>query len=184
MKIIPPGLHSLIYARLSLLSPAATDILSALATSGRDLTSDQLLALTGLSEQAGREALDELVHEQFLVSEIDATYHFTHGSIGHIIYSHTPGEQQLLLHQRIVTLLQEEKAAPALIIEHAMAGQLYEQAFYAAMEAGDEATRLFACQDAIAFYGQAEQALTQLARQSSDTAPIEHLYHLFARIYQ
>ena len=91
----------------------------------------------------------------------------------------------MLLHQRIVTLLQQEQAAPALIIEHAMAGQLYEQAFYAAMAAGDEATRLFALRDANAFYSQAEQALSQLAQQSSSlTTPIEHLYRLFARIYQ
>jgi hypothetical protein len=184
MEIIPPGLHSLIYARLSLLSPQATAILNTLATAGRGLSHVQLLALTGLPEQAGREALDELVHEQFLVSEMDAIYHFTHESIGNIVYSHMNSEQQLLLQQRITTLLQEEKTAPALIIAHAMAGQLYEQAFYAAMAAGDEAMRLFASQDASTFYGLAEQALLQLTKQPSPTTSIEHLYRLFARIYQ
>jgi predicted ATPase len=184
LKIIPPGLHSLIQARLNLLSPHAITILTALAISERGLTSVQLLALTGLSEQEEQEALDELIHEQFLVSEANTSYHFTHESIGHILYSHMNSEQQLLLHQHIVALLQQEKAAPAVIIEHAMAGQLHEQAFYAAMVAGDEAARLFASQDATAFYGRAEQALLQLAKQPSTTTPIEHLYHLFARIYQ
>ncbi len=185
MKIIPPGLHSVILTRLKRLSPHATAILTAIATSGRELTLAQLLVLTELSIQAGQEALDELVQEQFLVPETSRTYHLTHESIGHILYSQMSREQQMLLHQRIVALLQQEQAAPALIIEHAMAGQLYEQAFYAAMAAGDEATRLFALQDANAFYGQAEQALSQLTQQpSSLTTPIEHLYRLFARIYQ
>jgi len=184
LKIIPPGLHSSIHARLNLLSPHAKAVLTALAASGRGLTSVQLLTLTGLSEQEGLEACEELVHEQFLVSEMNTIYHFTHESIGHILYAHMNSEQQLLLHQRIVALLQQEKAAPALIIKHAIAGQLHEQAFYAAMAAGDAATRLFASQDATAFYGQAEQALLQLANQPSATTPIEHLYHLFARIYQ
>ncbi|GHO94462.1 hypothetical protein KSF_045100 [Reticulibacter mediterranei] len=184
LKIIPPGLHSLIHTRLDLLSPYAKAILTALATSGRGLTLVQLLALTGLSEQEGLEALDELVHEQFLVSEMNTIYHFTHESIGYILYSHMDSEQQLLLHQRIVALLQQEKAAPALLTKHAIAGKLYEQAFYAAMAAGDEAERLLASQDATAFYGQAEQALLQLAKQPSTTTPIEHLYRLFTRIYQ
>jgi predicted ATPase len=184
MKIIPPGLHSLIHARLNLLSPHAKAILTALATSGQGLTPVQLLALTGLSEQEGQEALDELVYEQFLVAEANTTYRFTHESIGHILYSHMDSEQRLLLHRRIVALQQQEEVAPALLIEHAMAGQLYELAFSAAMAAGDEATRLFAHQDATAFYSQAEQALIQLAQQPSTTTSIEHLYHLFARAYQ
>jgi predicted ATPase len=184
MKIIPPGLHSLIYARLSLLSTHAKAILAALAASRQGLTAAQLLTLTGLSKQEGREALGELVNEQFLVAEANTTYYFTHESIGHILYSHTDSEQRLLLHQRIAALQQQEKVAPALLIEHAMAGQLYEQAFHAAMAAGDEATLLFASQDATAFYGQAEQALHQLAQQPSTTTSIERLYRLFARIYQ
>ncbi|HVB21347.1 MAG TPA: hypothetical protein VNG51_05325 [Ktedonobacteraceae bacterium] len=77
-------------------------------------------------------------------------------------------------------------ATPATVLAyHALAAGLTKPAFHWKLAAGDEAMRVAAARNAIAFYEQARRLLAEQSLETMLPAPeIEHLYTHLGRAYE
>ncbi len=194
-RFLPPGVREVIRVRLDQLTPEAFALLAAGAVLGRDFTYEQLCQVSALDEQVGLSALDMLLQGRFLregsereavfdwpeVARLAATYFFTHDKIRDVVYSEAGEARRRVFHRRALKTLQNASAAER--VQHAMAAGLYVQAFELYVAAGDEAMRIFAVDDAIAFYEQAQHLLVREPKQELLTI-VNQLYSQLGRAYE
>jgi predicted ATPase len=166
LDVQPPGLHSVLLARLAGLSTDAYALLEAGSILACPFSANQLYTVAHLRERdRGAAALADLQEQHLLEQVDDTTFYFTHERVRLILYyAQMSKERRLDLHGRAFALLQEERASPALLLYHAVAMGMQEQAFYQGIEAGDSALFQFAPHVAIACYEQAEKVLEELLR--------------------
>ena len=194
-RFLPPGVREVIRVRLDQLTPHAFALLAAGAVLGRDFTYEQLYQVAGLDEQAALSALDTLLQSRFLREGSEreavfdwtegtiviATYFFTHDKIRDVVYSEAGDARRRVFHRRALQVLQDAPAAER--VQHAIAAGLYAQAFQLYVAAGDEAMRIFAVNDAIVCYEQAQQLLSRRQEQWS-LSIIQQLYSQLGRAYE
>lgn len=199
--LLPPSVREVIRTRLASLSPAASALLAAGAVLGQHFSFERLCRVAHLSEGAGLAALDELLalhvleHTQTPVSIGEeggqmraGSYSFTHDKIRDVVYSEAGEARRRLLHRRALELLETAAAPAAELAHHALEAGLVVPAFRYGLTAGDEALRLFAVRDAIAFYEQAHRVLADLIKQGDLTALSrtegQHLWLQLGRAYE
>ena len=192
----PPSVREVICARLDRLTPNAFALLVAGAVLDQAITFEHLCQVADLAEQDALPALDEVLRSRLLYelrreggSMAAGGYVFAHAKIRAVVSVEAGEARRSIFHRRAVKALQEAAAPPAVLAYHALGAGLVEPAFRWSLAAGDEAMRVVAVRDAIAFY---EQARGLMAEQfhgvdllSTLAAPeIEHLYLHLGRAHE
>jgi len=178
-NLIPPGVRELIRGRLARLGPGAASLLAAGAVLGRDVTFDELCGVSGLSEDAGLAAWDDLLASGLLVPAAGAAgrCRFAHDKIRDVTYTEAGEARRRVFHRRALAALEAAGAPSAELAQHALAAGQPEAAFRHSLAAGDEAMRLYAVRDALQYY---ERAL-----RAAESLPAAHglgqLYHQLGR---
>ena len=198
--LLPQSVREVIRARLSRLSPTASELLRAAAVLERGFGFETLVSAASLGEAEGLKGLDELT-ERHLVQEeasgregepllhASATYSFTHEKIRQVAYTEMGHARRRLLHRRAFEVLEEGGAPAAQLARHALAGGLAEQAFRYGVAAGDAAVEVFSVKDAIEHYERARDLLTEVRTGSRlltepSISDLEHLYVQLGRAYE
>lgn len=169
---LPPGVREVIRARLRWLNPTAQGLVAAAAVLGQGFNFEQLCRVADVMERDGLSALDEIVRGRLLREEAAGAYLFTHDKIRDVAYAEAGEARRRVFHRRALEVLQESAAPAAELARHALAVGLLEPAFEFSSIAGDQALRLLAARDAIAYYEQAMSLAERLGRR--DVLPTLH----------
>ena len=158
---IPPTLQLSLAARLDRLGPAR-EIAQIGAVLGRDFPHALLQAVADVDEAELRPALERLAEADILFVEGEtprATYRFRHALIQDAAYESLLKSRRRVLHRRAAELLRDspERAAaePEAIARHFTEAGLDDLAIEWWGQAGDQALRRSAFQEAIAHHGKA-----------------------------
>lgn len=197
--LIPPGMRQVILARLKRLTPPAAALLTAAAVLGQDCQFEQLCRVADVAESQALPALDELLHSRLLL-EMAGPYRFSHDKVRDVVYTEAGDARRRVYHRRAFELLERADAPPAALAYHALAARLVEPAFRYTLAAGDAAMALFAIHDAIGYYEQARQLLSDkwgsasTGLQKGNLIPnvrhpaletqLHHLYDQLGRAYE
>jgi DNA-binding SARP family transcriptional activator/predicted ATPase len=108
---VPPRVHAVIRGRLDRLGPDAAELVTLLATLGRDFTLPLLRAAEPQDPARLARALDELV-QAHIIRERDGAYQFGHDKIREVAYAEAGGARRALLHERAARALAAASAGP------------------------------------------------------------------------
>jgi predicted ATPase len=166
---IPQSVKAAIGRRLDRLSPACADALHAAAAVGKAFSFEELAATTAASEDALLDALDEACAAQLLLPRGAEGFVFTHDKIREVLIEELNPIRRRRLHQRIGEGLEKLYGAEAsghaekLAFHFTESGDL-ERGLLHGMEAGRQAERLFALDEALGFYERARECAESLER--------------------
>ena len=168
--VIPHSVYELIQDRLKSLSSAASRVVNAAITLGRDFEFDLVGRAAGLSESAALDALDEL-QQAGLISQLGGKrFTFTHNLIMEVAYRETSEARYRLMHRRVAEAMvktyspRRQVAEAGIIAFHYFEGEEPEKAAAFAFQAGEQSARLAAWSEAIHFF---EQALLGIPDQDT-----------------
>ena len=164
---IPQSVKAAIGHRLDRVSAECNEVLRAAAVLGKTFGFSELTALAGeRGEDALLNALDEAVASQLLVPGREEAFSFTHDKIREVLYEEQNPVRRRRLHARAaegLERLRERRSVPIeALAHHAIHGGLHERGLQYAKQAGVEAERLFAFDEAIASYGRAAECAEAL----------------------
>jgi len=166
---IPQSVKAAIGRRLDRLSPACADTLHTAAAVGKAFSFEELAASSAAAEDALLDALDEACAAQLLQPRGAEGFVFTHDKIREVLIEELNPIRRRRLHQRIGEGLEKlygtEAAAHAekLAFHFAESGDL-ERGLLHGMEAGRQAERLFALDEALGYYERARECAEGLER--------------------
>ena len=113
--LIPASVRELLRAQLGQLTPAAWALLVAAAVMGEGLTFERLCQVTQLDEEAGVQALEELLRSGWLcddkcaeASQAEGSYTFPGEVIREVVYQEAGAPRQRLVQRRVAAAIQEE----------------------------------------------------------------------------
>ena len=191
---LPQSVREVIRSRLSRLSTAASELLSAGAVLGRRFGFESLLDVAGLGETEGLRGLDELIERRLLLEEtggqeqvspvrFGAAYSFSHEKIRQVVHTEGGQARRQVLHRRAFKVLEKGGASPSELARHALEGGLADEAFEHFVAAGDAAAEVFATRDAIAHYERARDVLMAGQRPGTpNRSSIPSVARLYARL--
>jgi class 3 adenylate cyclase len=167
---IPEGVREVVGRRLSRLSEGCNRVLTLASTMTGGFSWEELKAITGESEPALLDLLDEALAAQVIQErrgDHAGTYDFTHALIRQTLYGELSTPRRVILHRQIGRALEEVHAdnlEPHLaeLAHHfyqAAPGGDVDKAIDYARWAGDRAVELLAYEEAAAHYETALQAL-------------------------
>jgi tetratricopeptide (TPR) repeat protein len=175
--IVPANLRALIEIQLAHLSPDDQMLLDAASVAGVEFSAAAIAAALERAEDAVDARCTALAHQgeflqirgraEWLDGTVATCYGFLHALYQDVLYQRVPAGRQTRWHARIGTRLAQGfgedtgEMAAALAI-HLVRGRLIPQAVPYLRQAGQQAGRRGAHQEAVAFYEQALQALQQL----------------------
>jgi DNA-binding SARP family transcriptional activator/tetratricopeptide (TPR) repeat protein len=189
---LPPTVQAVIAARLSQLSPVAHQLAQLAATVGQAFTLDVLAAASELDEDALVQGVDELWRRR-VVREQEDSYEFSHDKIREVAYGEISPIRRRYLHQRVAQAL-ERLYTPNLETLYGRLGLHFERAGMRGkavaylQQAGEQAQRLSANQEALRYYHQAlvlaqENRASLPADQQVNEAVYHHILALRAQVY-
>ena len=161
-QAIPPTLQQSLTARLDRLGPAR-EVAMIGAVLGRGFPYALLRAIAGLEDAPLQQALERLAEADILLVEglpPDAEYRFKHALIQDAAYENLLKSRRQALHRRAAETLRDQfpdraAAQPEALAHHFMEAGLTEAAIDWWGQAGDQALRRSAFQEAIAHLGKA-----------------------------
>jgi predicted ATPase/DNA-binding SARP family transcriptional activator len=197
-RFLPPGVREVIRSRLDQLTPTAFGLVVAGAVLGRTFTFEEVCQVAILKEEEGLPALDEVLKKRLLQETsgepgkqpvASGGYFFTHDKIRDVAYSEAGAARRRIFHRRALEALQVAGAPAGELAHHALAAGLLESAFHLSLAAGENAMQIFAVRDAIAYYEQARQLLTERLGQRKalsalSVAALQQLYTELGRAYE
>ena len=166
---IPQSVKTAIGRRLDRLSPACADALHTAAAVGKAFSFEELAASSAAAEDALLDALDEACAAQLLQPRGAEGFVFTHDKIREVLIEELNPIRRRRLHQRIGEGLEKLYAgdvaahADTLAFHFGESGDL-ERGLLHGMEAGRQAERLFALDEALGFYERARECAEALER--------------------
>jgi DNA-binding SARP family transcriptional activator len=192
LKVIaPPGVGALVDRRIARLSPAAQAVLEAAAVLGRDLSTDMIGAVSGLSPFVALDALEECLAVRLLVDdELDPLQvAFPHALVRNVVYARIDPDRRARLHGAAASAI--EARGIAVVTErreefgrHVCAALPYRdtgQAALCARRNGDDARARFAFDEAAEWYARA----IEIERgRGSDAGSIGRLQFALAWAYE
>lgn len=159
---LPPKVEAAIRRRLAGLSAPARTLAQTAAVLGRTFTVDVLLRVTGLSEDAVLQGLDELWRQRIVREQGAAAYDFAHDKLRAVACAELSPARRRQLHRRAAEALaalppaRAANGSPAAqIAQHYLQAGDERKALGYLLQAGDEARVLYAHQEAIAHYERA-----------------------------
>lgn len=163
--VVPPSIYSLVQSRLERLSEPARRILDAAVAAGRVFEFEVVARAAGFSDSEALDALDELVAAR-LVHPLERTrFAFDHSLTMEVAYRDVGELRHRLLHRQIAEALEsihadEIDTVAGPVAWHFAEGNDLQRASPYAFQAGQQAARLAAWAEAIAFYEQALQGVS------------------------
>ncbi len=153
--------------RLDRVNTECNEILRAAAVLGKTFEFKELLAVAGeRGEDALLDALDQAVATQLLVAGRDDSFAFTHDKIREVLYEELNPIRRRRLHLRTAEGLERSRSRAPVAVEtlahHFIEAGEHERGLAYAKEAGAEAERLLAYDEAIAAYGRALECAESL----------------------
>ena len=165
---VPEGVKEVIRRRLGTLSPEAVDALRAAAAIGRVFDPRQVAELLRIDVDEVLDALEGAPTRGLVVESAKYRFAFRHAIVRMAIYEELSESRRARLHQRIGAVLERGPARPGRAAEVAhhflLAGELADPMRMVEHEeqAGDEAARAFAYEEAGEHFERAAAALTPL----------------------
>lgn len=158
--VVPGAVYSLIQSRLDRLSEAARRVLDAAVTIGREFGFELASRAAGISESAALDALDELIDAGLIRSLGGVLFAFDHSLTMEVAYREAGEPRHRMLHRRVAETLESMshghlETVAGLLAWHFGEGNAPQRAALYALQAGQQAARLAAWTEAIAFYEQA-----------------------------
>jgi predicted ATPase/class 3 adenylate cyclase len=179
-QAIPPTLQQSLAARLDRLGPAR-EVAMIGAVLGRGFSFSLLRAVAGTDDAGLHDALEKLAEADILLVEglpPDAEYRFKHALIQDAAYENLLKSRRQALHRRAAEILRDEPeraaAQPEVVAHHFTEAGLDDLAIEWWGEAGDQALRRSAFQEAIAHLGKA----IAMADKAGETAPTRQRLNL------
>ncbi|HEX4824917.1 MAG TPA: AAA family ATPase [Candidatus Polarisedimenticolaceae bacterium] len=166
---IPQSVKAAIGHRLDKVPQAASDVLRAAAVLGKSFEFRELMAVAGeKGEDALLDAVDSAVAAQLLIAGRDESFAFTHDKIREVLYEELNPIRRRRLHKRTAEGLEKIAAnrpicAEKLAHHYVEAGE-HEHGLTWAKRAGEDATRVFAYDEAIAAYQRGIECAQVLGR--------------------
>jgi DNA-binding SARP family transcriptional activator len=158
--LVPRTVEEFVKARLERLSETARRLLDVAAVVGRDFDVETVARVAPLSEEAVLDGLDELASVGLIRSLNGRRYSFDHSLTREVAYRELSETRRQWLHRRVAEALENThrgclEAVAAKIAWHFGQSNSPERAGVYALWAGNQASRLGAWTEAIAFYEQA-----------------------------
>jgi diguanylate cyclase (GGDEF)-like protein len=192
---LPPSVVEVVEASFSRLSPTALELLSQAAVMGMDFTFDLLVEVTERPEREVLAAVEEGLAQGIITELTEAeedSYRFRHGTVQKVLYNRLNRRRRRTTHAAVGYAL--EKATTVTGRSSRLAGELAFHFYHAAEYlptlryaalAGTHAWRSWAIDEALKFYGWAEEAERRLnilvdvifdeKQASFDNVPVEQL---------
>ncbi len=153
-----PGIRSVLQARLTRLSDQAREIIEAGAVIGHGFEFNLVREMTELEERAALNALDELLRSR-LILEAGSQYVFSHDKVREVAFDEAGEARRRVYHRRAFLSLSSTRANASRLARHAHGAHLWLEAFRTSMEAGDEATNVYAWRESAEHYENARTVL-------------------------
>jgi tetratricopeptide (TPR) repeat protein len=170
---LPPKVQRVIEARLAQLSPVARELAAVAATIGREFDLNVLTQAYGVGEDTLVRALDELWQRHIVREQDTDTYDFTHDRIREVAYAGLSAARRRLLHRRVAQALEAtyafdlDSVAGQVAAHYERAGQT-ERAIPHYQRAAKAAQRVYANEEAVAYFQRALKLVAVLQRQQSE----------------
>lgn len=186
---IPRSVRELIQARLTKLSPRASELLTAGAVLGRQFNLHLLCQVAAQEEEGeGLKSLEELLtnyllreHQAGEKNSAELSYSFSHDKVLEVAYDEAGEARRRIYHRRAREALGAVNTPSAELARHAMAAGMSDQAFHDSVAAGDEALSLYAVSDAILHYSRSLEFSKRDQVAEDEPSKIRHLYTNFGR---
>jgi predicted ATPase len=182
--IVPQPVYNIIKARLDRLSEPAWRILSAAVAAGREFEFEVVARASALSEGAGLDAIDELLAAHILQSLSENRFRIDHPLTMEVVYREVGDLRHRIQHRRIAEAMESiynrsqlESRAGVLAFHFAENNDMQRAAPYA-FQAGQQANRLSAWNEAAQFYQQALEGLEGFQRLPALMALGETLFQI------
>jgi len=182
-SLLPPTVQAVIAARLAQLSPGARTVVSIAAVIGRSFTFDVLLRASEQDEDALVQGLDELWQRRIVREQGRDAYDFSHEKLREGAYLTLSSARRKILHRRVLAALQAVVAPAAQLAYHALCAGQMDSAFHFSVAAGDDAMRLGALHEAVAYYEQAQRVLVEhyQMQDQQQSLPLDEVHHLYVQ---
>jgi transcriptional regulator with AAA-type ATPase domain/tetratricopeptide (TPR) repeat protein len=169
---VPDTVEEVLGGRIDRLAGEERRMLEVAAVVGKDVPFSVVRAVSGLSENAVRHAIDRLKSAEFLYETSpgpEIEYTFKHALTHEVAYGRLPPEARRALHARIVGAIErlyENRLQEQVdrLAHHALRGQVWAKAVDYLRQAAARAAARSAHRDAIAHFEQALSALTHLPK--------------------
>jgi tetratricopeptide (TPR) repeat protein len=165
--IVPQSIKEAIGRRLDRLNPECIEVLQSAAVIGKDFEFSHLAAVVDLDEDLLLDFLDEANRAQLVEATSGEKFVFTHDKIREVLYEELNPIRQRRLHRRIMGVIEElyadqVKEHIADLAYHAVLGGELEKGLGYSTQAGEEAFRVFAHEEALNFYQNARDCAVSL----------------------
>ncbi len=195
MLRIPSTIVDVVERRLARLADADRNALNWAAVLGHEFAYNVLQAASEIEEDALLDALDNLLRDQLIVEVRDPRqdrYRFTHGKINEVIYGALSNVRRKKMHRSAGQAIEKIYAArleemSPMLARHFTQGGDAPKAIQYNVQAGDRARKVYANQEAIAFYRQAVELAgdeTQVEHQIAAHQGLGEVYHLIGEYEQ
>lgn len=164
---IPVTLNEVLMARLDR-NPGVKEMAQIASVIGREFSYEMIRAVSGQEDESLQASLDQLIEGGLLVQRgvpPQALYVFKHALVQDVSYSSLLRDRRQRLHARIAYVLLHKHRGGArseTVAHHCTEGRLLEQAVRSWREAGNQAARQYANQEAIAHYRKGLSVLERL----------------------
>jgi DNA-binding SARP family transcriptional activator len=167
-----PGIRNVLQARLSRLSSQAREILEAGAVLGQNFDFQVLRSVTDLEESTALTALDEILRSRLLL-EAGSQYVFSHDKVREVAFDEAGEARRRVYHRRAFQTLSSNRTGASVLTRHAHGAHLWLEAFRTSIQAGDEATNVYAWRESAGHYENARTVLIERPDGSNISVLIE-----------
>jgi DNA-binding SARP family transcriptional activator/tetratricopeptide (TPR) repeat protein len=183
-----PGIRSVLQARLTRLSDQAREILEAGAVIGHGFEFNLVREMTELEERTALSALDELLRSR-LILEAGSQYMFSHDKVREVAFDEAGEARRRVYHRNAYQSLSSTRASASVLARHAHGAHLWLEAFRASMQAGNDATHVYAWRESAEHYERARAVLLERPDGSDISLQlgqheIGHMYSKLANRYR
>ncbi|HZD55867.1 MAG TPA: protein kinase [Anaerolineales bacterium] len=164
---IPQSIKEAIGRRLDRLSEACSEALHSAAVLGKDFEFAELLALTDLDEEGLLDVLDEASRAQLVQPKSGEKFIFTHDKIREVLYEELNPIRQRRLHRQVCEVIENLYAGKlenhvSDLAYHAVLGGDLNKGLVYSVQAAENASHIFAHEEALNFYQQARDCALAL----------------------
>lgn len=159
---IPQSVKEAIGRRLNRLSPGSTETLHTAAALGKIFSFAELAAVVGQTEDQLLDALDEASAAQLIRPDQGEQFAFTHDKIREVLYEELNPIRRRRLHLRIGEGLEKSSVRVQDLAYHFAQGGNLRKALVYSLRAAENTERVFAYQEALSYYQQAQEAAEAL----------------------
>jgi tetratricopeptide (TPR) repeat protein len=174
---LPSTLRGMISGRLRRLSSASRTLVEAAAAIGREVEEAVLTASANISDEAGADALDDLLNRHILEWGDSGALRFVHERVREVAYEMVEPERLQTMHERIASTIErsysERPDFPsywARLGHHFAIAAIPDRAAFYLSRAADRARDMYANEEAVSLYGAAIGQVAQISTYSDHEA--------------